>query len=813
VDIRTRTWRALEWDRLKEFLSAEALTVWGKERCQELEPHCEPALVQVLLEETSEGLSLIEARSPLSQEGLPDLRETLKRLSAGADLATAELLEIRAAVQLSRLARSSLALLDASAFPRLTSFLPSLHSLQRLVEAIDLAIDENGQVRDSATPHLKGLRREIQNIDSQIKEELLRIIHSASLSKALQELLYTQRGGRYVVPVQASMRHLIQGIVHDSSASGLTVYVEPIVVVELANKVRLKEAEVEREIARILSELSGQARSSLAELDSTFQALVELDFIMARARLGLKYDGACPALSAEGKLQLRQARHPLLVLQDLPQASQVVPNDIILGGAERTMVVTGPNTGGKTVLLKTAGLMSLMVRAGLLLPVQPGSTAAIFSEIFADIGDEQSLVQSLSTFSSHMTNIVEVVNRAGPGSLVLLDEIGAGTDPREGAALARAVLEHLNDSGALTISTTHFGELKTLAYSHAGFINASLDFDEESLSPTYRLRLGVPGSSKATTIAGRLGLNAQVVARAESFVLSGSEDLQRTIDQLETKLRDLARQEEVARDAMLRAGQLEEAAREQLARLDSEGERLRQEQAAQMESEFKRARAVLRELISSLQKQPSSQRAQQVQKQMEAIKQELKWLQPEKEAKVAQTLTVGQTVRVLSLNQNAVVEALPENRSREPDALVSVRAGSLRLRVPVSDLKVLEQPQPEPGQRSNKGKAAKAAGTRKQESTRRSTAGLEQSPVFVRTDANTLDLRGQRVEEAIAQLERFLDEALLSGINPTMIIHGHGTGAIKSAVRDYLSSSSYARSFRPGEVYEGGDGVTVVELP
>lgn len=751
---------------------------------------------------------MIEARSQLTFDDVPDARQSLKRLSAGASMAAPELLEIKAVLERARKTKGSLTLVESSTFPRLTDYLPRLHAVEPLARAIDAAIDPSGQVKDEASKRLQSLRHDVKRLDSQIREELARIIHSSTLSKALQEPLFTQRSGRYVLPVNSSQRQAIEGIVHDSSASGLTVYVEPTAVVELSNKVRLREVEIEHEIARILSELSELARKHKDEIDSSFHTLIDLDVIAARARLALRYKGQRPGLSSNGELHLKNARHPLLILQDPDRASRVVPNNITLGGDKRTIVVTGPNTGGKTVLLKTAGLLSYMASAGMLLPVAPGSQAVIFEDICADIGDEQSLAQNLSTFSSHMTNVVQIINQSREGYLILLDEVGAGTDPREGAALARAILEYLNASGALTISTTHYGELKTLAYSQDGFINASLDFDDATLSPTYKLRLGVPGSSKATTIAKRLGLKEQVVAAASSYMEEGQRDLQKLIEELEIRLKALATAEEAANSARQTAEQMEQRARAELADIDAHKENLRQSLTDRIEEEFNQARQQLRQLIASLQKQPSMKVLQQTQQQIESIRKDLKWTARREEPHQHKTIRAGMRVRVKSLNQVAIVEAAPEHEALQPNATATVRSGNMKMIVPVCDLEVLAQTGG-----ANRQSTSKSTVNARASKGGNQVFGSAQGPdVFVRTASNTLDLRGKRVEEALLETESFLDRASMSGTHLVMIIHGHGTGAVKAAVRQYLSTCAYSKNYRPGETYEGGDGVTVVDL-
>lgn len=819
MDLHTRTLRCLEWGRLKDFLADEALTSSGRSLCLEIEPAGQRLIIETLLQETSEALSMLQAQAAPTYEGLPEIAESLGRLKAGADLSGLELAQLRLVLTIARRCRGSLGLLNVEDFPSLSGLIPRLHTLPPLVKLIEQAVDDAGQMLDTASPLLNGLKKDVRRLDGRIKDELSKIIHSSTQSKALQEPIFTQRGGRYVLPVNASSRQVIPGIVHDSSASGLTVYVEPLAVVELANDVRVKETEVEREVARILSELSKQAAEHTADIETSFQTLVELDFVMARARLAAKYNGTRPQLSEDHKLELRSAHHPLLLLQDPAKAPQIVPNDIVLDKSQRTLVITGPNTGGKTVYLKTAGLMALMVQCGLLLPVAAGSTITIFKDVYADIGDDQSLAQSLSTFSSHMLNIVEIVRKADEDSLVLLDEIGAGTDPKEGAALARSLLEHLNDCGAYTIATTHYGELKILAYSQAGFLNASLEFDDVTLSPTYRLKLGIPGSSKATTIAARLGLPAKLVERTEELLKQGQEDVQKVIEELESRLKDVMQSEEEARLATASAREMESQARQKLDEVAAEREGQRRKFAEQMESEFKTVKETLREMIAELQKQPTSARALRAQKDMEVLRGELKWLQPARVSRPAVDLSVGQKVKVLSLNQIGTLEELPDNKQSGRNLPAVVRIGSLKVKAELQDLELVASAGSHKTGKHSAGskKVNLQMGGRADEhahgGSKQSYGGSrDQLSVFVRSTSNTLDLRGQRVDPALANLEKFLDAAAVSSISPLMIIHGHGTGAIKALVREYLAESSYPRSFRPGESYEGGDGVTIVNL-
>jgi DNA mismatch repair protein MutS2 len=826
-DIVLRTYKSLEWERLKSFLIAEAESSLGRFLSANQELADDRLTIERLLGETQEFAEMIQARSGFVLSGLPNLEETLQRLQSGAQLSAHDFLDIKKMLKVTGSVRSSLNLLAAESFPATTAYAKFLHSLPAVILKIESIIDDTGSILDSASVELHQLRKEVHKLQNSIHSELTKIIQSSTLAKALQEPIYTQRSGRFVLPVLASSRNVISGIVHDSSASGLTVYIEPMAVVEIANKMRIKMADIEREIARILDELGRSMHEQCHLLVENYNTLGLIDAISARARLSLKYRGTRPEISVTQFIEYKEARHPLLVLQT--SMENVVANDIRLGGAEnesQTLVITGPNTGGKTVLLKTVGIFALMLRIGLLLPVSSNSKASIFDTVFADIGDEQSLEQSLSTFSSHMKNIVHVVDSAKPGTLVLLDEVGAGTDPKEGAALARAILEYLTTSGAMTIATTHYSELKTLAYTDNSFVNGSLAFNDETFSPTYKLRLGVPGSSKATTIARRLGLHKDVIEKAQEHLATCDQDLQTTISQLESRMQDLEQQQELAKLAHAEAMVLQEEYIAQKLALQKQNEKSRQSLAGEMESEFQISKEYIRTIIADLQKEPTIAKAQRVQKDLESLRKDLGWMEikakDDPNKLDVSELKVGQMVRVKSLNQRGLIQSV--------GAIIVVRAGSMNLKVTISDLELVA------GHSLNSGKhspsnisksAAKSISSFKQEgriahqkestgrapkSTSRRMPADEEPHVFVRTSSNTIDLRGQRVEEAMNNVEQFVDQCMAASISPLMIIHGHGTGAVRTAVRDFLDSSNYASAYRPGETYEGGDGVTIVEF-
>jgi DNA mismatch repair protein MutS2 len=830
-EIAQKTYRSLEWERLKNFLTAEAESALGQHLCHELHPVSDSEQVKRRLDETEEVMFMLQARSGLSAAGLPWLEEQLSRLEAGASLSGAEFGQIKTMLKIAQAMKTSINLLPRESFPRIVFYYDSIHALPQVKKQIEEVVDDQGNFLDSASDLLYQLRREVSRLQAQISSELQKIIHSSTLSKALQEPIYTQRNGRFVLPVNANQRSVVPGIVHDSSASGLTIYVEPLSVLELSNKKRLKESEIEREIIRILDQLGRALQEHVNELKSNYETIGKLDAISARARLALKYDGKKPELSAQILIDYKQARHPLLVLQT--NVASIVANDITIGDNqehERTLIITGPNTGGKTVLLKTIGIFALMVRSGLLLPVSDHSTTCIFDHVYADIGDEQSLEQSLSTFSSHMQNIVNIVDRASRGTLVLLDEVGAGTDPREGAALAKSLLEFLNSTGAMTIATTHFSELKTMAYSDRAFLNGSLEFNEITLSPSYRLKLGVPGSSKAMAIAHRLGLNDAIVDRANELVLTDDKDFQSTIDQLEKRMLEMENREQRLNEATEAAERERREYEQKKKELTVASEKTRSTLAAQLNDEFQTSKEYVRHLIADLQKEPGIAKAQKVQKELDSLRKELGWLDKANTPANASKprFTPGQSVKVRSLNQRGILVSITEKKADGSEAIATVKAGSLNLKVPLSDLELSgggagsgsgtgSDHETRPGksrlQKMTADIKRRGGGSAShQQSSNQHSNHSNQIRVFVRTSSNTLDIRGQRVDEGLSNLDQFLNQAMVHETSPLMVIHGHGTGALKSAVRDALASNNALEQYRPGENHEGGDGVTIVEL-
>jgi DNA mismatch repair protein MutS2 len=816
MNVLERTFKALEWQKLVNYLSEACETGSGKGRCLAMTPSTDAFSARLLLAETKEAKSVFEQHAFPSLTGLPVLDLVLERVSTGATLDALELLSLKRLLELTRSTRAALTQLESDAHPSLLRFLSSLRFVMPLYQNIIDKIDDKGNIKDTASPKLMQLRNELAGAHAQIKSILNAIIHSKQESKCLQEPIFTQRNGRYVLPVVAGMRGSIKGIVHDTSVSGSTIFVEPESVIDSGNRVRIAEVEIEREIERILSALSAIAREHLNDLALSFSALIDLDIIFAKARLGITYAGTVPAINDEPGFDLRGVRHPLLLLQN--NADEVVANDVHLGKAgaaadspsheveKRTLVITGPNTGGKTVLLKTIGLFALMLRAGMMIPAQPGSTMSLFDEILADIGDDQSLEKNLSTFSSHLTNIIEIVRRARAGCLILLDEIGAGTDPREGSALAQAELEYLDQSGALTIVTTHMNELKTLAYTDGSFANGSFEFDRVDFRPTYQFKLGTPGASHATRIASRLGLSEGILKRTEELLTGNTTSLDDTIRALEMRMDQTMVREEAAKIAEERSTQAEAEFRLRYDEFEKANQKERSSLSQNLQDEFSAAKEMIRHIIAELQREPTSAKAQNAKEQLQILKDELGWINDTStsDAKQSSTFKQGDPVNILSLNQHGRIEKVVREAEGDKSALYEVRAGHLKFIVSSTDVKAVDRAKPV------------ANGPRKRFGQSNDFVRMQQpvrgANVFVRSEANTLDLRGMRVDEALDKLAHFVDTSVLNGLSLFMIIHGHGTGALKRAVRDTLSQSNYSVQFRPGETFEGGDGVTLVSL-
>lgn len=782
VMLEAHHWNTLELPKVLAKLARYTAFSASTELALALEPSTFADVVQQRLAATREARSLLTTRGDLSVGGVHDVRPLAENALRGARLLVPDLLAVRNTLIASRDLRRSLMKLE-SQYPQLASVAQRLHESTGLINEIGRCLDENtGEVRDDATPELAEARRSLHEVFGRVQEKLRRIVGNTRNAPYLQEAIITQRGGRYVIPIKADFKGRIQGIVHDQSASGATLFIEPLSTVELNNQMRELQLKEQHEVERVLMALSSLVAADAQPITYTVEALAEIDLIFAKARYADDSDAIEPAIEngPRATLRLIRARHPLL------DPATVVPIDIDPDPDTHIIVLTGPNTGGKTVTLKTVGLLALMTQCGLHIPCSAGSALSIFEDIFADIGDEQSIEQSLSTFSSHLVNIVSFIERTGPRSLALFDELGAGTDPAEGSALARSILDHVKETKAMTLVATHYPELKVWAHTTAGAINASVEFDPETLRPTYKLTIGLPGRSNAFAIATRLGLKSDIVAHAKSMVAEGDlkvEDLLAEIHQQKeaiTQSRAIA--DRARRESETTARQL----RERLTKIEDERadilEAAREEAQAQV--------ATLRQEIDRLRKKLAGVQKPEVAE----IAEEIEQLEEQAEAIVPvptpiekpvigprRKPRVGDTVLVEKINSTAEVTAIDRG-------LLEVAIGSLRLKVRPDEVEWRSSPQP--------------VGA--------TPSGRPGPTVHLTSQARMeIDLRGLRVDDGLAELERQLDAAYLNGMPFVRIIHGKGTGAMKKAVREALHTHPHVKRFEGGKDEEGGEGVTI----
>lgn len=782
----------LEWDRIVALLAAQARSPMGAEWCRTpvLEDDLESA--QARLAETAEMMALREGSEPFPSPAFPDVREAVGRAVKGAPMETHELRDLSiglgagldAARYLSR-HRETCPALSAAAAP-----LDALFGLHQLHVRLDKSVDAEGNIRESATPELRHLTHHAAGLKQQMRHRLDVILTSKRYAEVLQEKYFAQREGRYVIPVKDELRGKVPGIVHDISASGATVFFEPRELVELNNAIKVAELEVQREVRRILQELSAMVAGQAAVILDGLAALARLDGIAARASFGRLTGGRTVALNDRGRVLLRQARHPLLVLG----RERVVANDILLDETVRVLVISGPNTGGKTVTLKIIGLFALMVRAGLPVPCGEGSEMAVFPDIYADIGDAQDLAKDLSSFSAHMTQMVQLLRQASGGrsrALVLLDEPVTSTDPAEGAALAEALLLKLAGLGMKIVATTHYNQLKIMAQTVPGCVNASVEFDVATLSPTYRLIMGMPGGSSAIEIAGRLGMDETILDQATGLLNKHDRSLDRVLSELQDKQRRL--NDDTARAAELRA-EAERAAKEATEiteRLRAAEREERKGAKKKLTEELLRARAQVQGIVEDVKRERTLVKAKDAkEKLIEVELQAQPHLAEAADTIPAEQLKSGDRVELARLGKTGTLLESPQGKKR-----VKVRVGDMEMSAEVSGLIGLAGP-PELERR------APVASRQR----------VSQAPLAESEAATVLDLRGRMADEALEMTVAALDRAALAGAPLLRIIHGHGTGRLKAVIRDYLKSSPYVSTFRSGERAEGGDGVTVVEL-
>lgn len=778
----------LEYNKIGRKLAEHAATLLGKDRAASIAPSPDLVEVKRLLGETDEAFKVDRLKGGAPFGGIRDVRSGLKRSRIGSTLGASELLDIANTISGGRkLKRFLQNFHEDNPIPALLGKCEPVAEQKELEEQIKACIDDQADILDQASPELAKVRHELRLNESRAREKLEQMIRTPSIQKMLQDSLITIRGDRYVIPVKQEYRGHFGGMVHDQSASGATLFIEPEAVVALNNKLREMKLAEEREIEKILMRLSAYVAEAADELLVSVEALGELDFIFARAGLAREYRATLPIMNDRGFLKLKKGRHPLLS----PDA--VVPLDIELGNQFSTIIVTGPNTGGKTVSLKTVGLLSLMAMSGLFVPAEDGSQLCVFDAIYADIGDEQSIEQNLSTFSSHMTNIISILNGITPKSLVLLDELGAGTDPSEGSALAIALLEYIHSLGCRIVATTHYSELKAYAFERKGVINASMEFDVQTLSPTYRLLVGVPGRSNAFAIAERLGLMSSVLETARGHVHEDDKRVEAMIASLEANRASAEaerRKAELVRDE---AERLRKELEEERAKFSEQRDKLMAKAEQQAKDAVANARREADEVIRELRRLASEERGAVKEHKLIEAKRRLEQAAPElrdkrdqrKASRQAGKIGVGDEVRVLSLGQKGhVVE-------ESGDSEFTVQLGILKMKVGKSDLELMQ-----------------AAPKEKQ---------VQQTATLVKRsrDENArteLDLRGSNLEEAMLETDRFLDESFLNGFGQVYVIHGKGTGVLRAGLQEYFRRHKHVKSYRLGNYGEGGAGVTVVEL-
>lgn len=786
-DMNQFTFIKLEFDKIKAKLIKECSSSLGKEIAEKLEPIVDREQIEVWLKETSEGVLIRRFEPQIPLGGIIDIRSQIRKAEIGGILEPDEFLKVLDTLMAARKLKSFLTNKKQYSCPRMEWWAGQLNTITTLENEIENKISQEGAVKDNASPALLTIRKKINTIQNRIKEKLDNFVKSEYSQKYLQDAIVTIRGDRYVVPVKQEYRGQVPGIIHDQSASGATLFIEPMAVVELNNDLRKAYNDERDEVMKILSDLSSQMAQYTEELQINMQVLGKIDFIFAKARLSEKYNAVEPTIVAERKIIIKKGRHPLIAPKD------VVPLTISLGEEFDLLVITGPNTGGKTVTLKTVGLFVLMAQSGLHIPAELGSQLGIFNNVFADIGDEQSIEQSLSTFSSHMTNIVKILNDADASSLVLLDELGAGTDPSEGAALAIAILDYLKNKGAKLIATTHYSELKTYAFNSPRIENASVEFDIKTLRPTYRLLIGVPGKSNAFEIASKLGLKQEIVAQARSLISKEEQNVADLIESLEANRLASERSKEVAESRLkdieeklasieAKEAQINATAEERIRKAEEEALQIIKEARKESEAIIKEIRQLAKEEIL---------RAEQ---KAIALKQDLESREDKLASKVMKgprprgpkprNLKVGQEVFIPKLNQNATVITEPNNNEE-----VQVQAGILKITVKLDEIQLSE---------------------RKKEVVKTGIGKIV--AVKSETIKNELDFRGLNVEEAIPMVDKYLDDAYLTGLTQVYLIHGKGTGVLRSSIREMLKKHPHVKSIRSGGFNEGGTGVTVVEL-
>ena len=784
--MKEKTLRVLEFNKVKEKLKTYAITESGKRLVDGLTPYSSIYEVRKKLEESNEALDLLIRKGAPPFEGLFDTREALERAGKGGILTPGQLLRIGGMLRCSRRFKEYIERKEEEiSYKHLEDLAYILTPIKKLENEIEKAIVSEEEISDKASQTLYGIRRSLKEKNSSVREKINSIVRANS--KYLQDSLYTMRGDRYVIPVKAEYKGAVPGLVHDQSSSGATLFIEPMSLVNLNNEIKELMLKEKAEIERILSELSALVYENIEEVNNNYKILTELDFIFAKGKYASRLNAILPTIREDRSFDIIGGKHPLI------DPKIVVPSDIYLGEEFTTLMITGPNTGGKTVTLKTVGLLHLMALSGLLIPARDGSAVGFFKEIFADIGDEQSIEQSLSTFSSHMTNIISILEEADCDSLVLFDELGSGTDPTEGAALAVAVIETLKNRGSRLMATTHYSELKGYALRTVGVENSSVEFDVETLKPTYRLLIGIPGKSNAFEISKRLGLGEDVISKAKDYMSKENLQFEDLIRDLQEKSIIANRDAREAKRIRQEAEELKKKYTEKLEKLDKVRDKAYEDARREAKEIVSRAKDEADEIVKAMRELEKMGIAEGGRNRLEAERRKLKESLEEKEAAMIKSrenngepikkVTLGMEAFLPSLNQRVIIVSMPDNKGE-----VQVEAGIMKINVKLKDLRIVE-----------------ATPVKKEKKKREIKLNLK-------SVESRIDLRGMDAEEACYRTDKYLDEAYMANLGEVTVVHGKGTGVLRKAINDMLKRHPHVKSYRLGVYGEGGDGVTIVEL-
>lgn len=783
--------RILEYNKIIDMLCESAVSNMGRDIAIELKPSNDLNEIKELLQETTEAVKLLLKKGNIPIGGVQDIRVPLRKVKLGSTLEPGELLKVADTLRAARRLKSFMNEdRGEESFPIIEYYIETLSTFKSIEDSIGSAIISEEEISDNASPQLHSIRRKIKEKTASMREKLNHMISSSAYQKYLQDPIITVRGDRHVIPVKQEFRANVPGIVHDQSASGATLFIEPMAIVEMNNDLKKLKLDEENEIERILRELTALIEDKYDSIKTNMEILATLDFIFAKAKFALELRCTEPRVNNKGIVNIRKARHPLL------KAEVVVPIDIYVGETFNTLVITGPNTGGKTVTLKTIGLLTLMAQSGLHIPANDYSEVAVFDEVFADIGDEQSIEQSLSTFSSHMTNIVSILEHVTPNSLVLFDELGAGTDPTEGAALAMSILELLHKRKIRTAATTHYSELKIYALTTEGICNASVEFDVATLRPTYRLLIGIPGKSNAFEISRKLGLSDAVIRRAKEFLSQDDVKFEDLIKSLEDDKRKAEEERDTASRLKFELEKAKEEVDRKLEKLEAQKDRIVREAQREALEIVRRSKEEAEELIKEL--RDAIQREHEEKAAMiEKSRLKLRQREGELEDKMGEALfrktssappknlKLGMAVKIVNLDQKGSVLTLPDEEGN-----LTVQAGIMKINVNINNLKIVEEDKEKPKKSGN----------------------VKVSSAKAREVASQIDLRGQTLDEALMNVDKYLDDAYLGGLPQVTVIHGKGTGVLRAGIMQLLKRHSHVKSYRSGGFGEGGIGATIVEI-